>query len=66
MGYKNNTTEQPSEESKLCQLIYSEEEEGWYWQQTFGEWKVTWLYDTIEEAVTAMNQRTLEWINVKS
>lgn len=65
MGYNNKTTQQPTGESKLCQLIYSEEEEGWYWQQTFGAWQVTWLYDTIEDAITAMNENKLEWIKVK-
>jgi len=45
-----------------CDLIYSQDEEGWYWQRQFGDWKVSWLYDTAGEAVEAMNKNEVEWI----
>lgn len=46
-----------------CDLIYSEDEEGWYWQKQFGDCKVSSLYETAGEAVNAMSENKIEWID---
>ncbi len=43
------------------QLIYSPDDEGWYWQQLHGDWPCSQLFATEAEAKAARDESMLEW-----
>ena len=44
-------------------LIYSQDENAWYWQIESGYWSVSQLFETEEDAIEAQSRGTLKFGN---
>jgi len=46
--------------SRQIGLVYSPDDAGYYWEETFGDWLQSKLFKTKEEAVNA-DESEMEW-----
>ena len=60
MGAYENEVFEHYIESREIGLVYSPDDGGWYWQETFGDWLVSRLFDTKEQAMNADDDE-MEW-----
>ena len=57
MGLENYEYYMPGRE---IGLVYSPDDGGYYWQELFGDWAVSKLFKTKQEAMDA-NEEDMEW-----
>lgn len=42
-------------------LIYSPDDQGWYWERRYTDWKVSQLFNSKPDALLAKMKGMLEW-----